>query len=252
MIYRIALLITAALLIALSGCEKTQEKPKQQAPQATTTQPTQLSEAEKEAIKAEAEKQALEYAKTLKGIERHYVFMSGKTPGIWSTVILMNYHQQPIPEAIQKFIENRHLPGMIETLDRKAGYMKTVCLGCESTSFLTYWTNPGQPDLVADVSRGCGPVCEDRITFYHAGPDGMTKLDTTSIIGKVTQEMFLAEGGDPNVFNQDAYELLFHLPQKGTSIRVTLDAGGPNFKGNCMDLLWNKGTFTQGPIKTCK
>lgn len=159
-----------------------------------------------------------------------------------------------------KLKHNHNRQIRIRTLNSKNGYL--VAEWAESINYFTYWnlTDGSGNKLLAVVSRGCGPVCDDTIWFYriikynseNAGYR-FEKVKTNDIIKNFDKLPEILIGHEID----DYYPISYNLPQKGKNILmcnpddINLNPEDDNSlesKGNCIELIWNgdQGTFTPG------
>jgi len=200
-----------------------------------------------------------EFATTLKGIERYFVLLDRGDANVRheKLAMLMAHHGLKLPDADRARLADmaaRAYPYVIETLDSRGGYLQLRCAVCETTEFLTYWARPKQSDLVASVSRSCGPVCEDDLTFYALAAGKLAPVEAASVMPVVTRAEFLRDPRNADILDQDPFPLLYHLPRQGTTICIELD-GAENldaFKGSSLSIEWRRGKFHKGSFGSCR
>lgn len=201
------------------------------------------------------------YTKKLKGIEAIYMRFNKEEPELLAEQLieLMLYHKEPVPKILQEIFYNREerlSRYSIELVDRRSGFMRSTCIGCEETTEMTYWNVSDGSQVIAVNSRGCGPVCEDYLSIFNLSGEKNKAIPAKNYIKPLTD--FLIDSSNSAFFEQDAWELLNHLPRKGKNIMIKLE-GVTNisnykniFKGNCYYLIWKDGYFEQGDITFCE
>ncbi|MDH5737049.1 MAG: hypothetical protein OEZ23_02010 [Gammaproteobacteria bacterium] len=190
----------------------------------------------------------------LKGIEALFVQLSAGDEEITreKIEILKRYHNISMQDDAG-FSQEGKYHYVISTLDASAGYMALQCTGCENNKYMTYWNVSDGSQLLAEVDRGCGPVCEDSIHFYAFKGNEVTHITGDQIVGSVSIYDFLLDPQNMAYLEQDAWELSYNLPKSGKDIIVSLYGAKDDqvFKGDCFKLIWNDGAFEKSDYQWC-
>lgn len=210
-----------------------------------------------------------DYAKKLRGIEYYFVEIAKNKPKVTFEKIrlLMIYNKASIPSEVEKHyseLENPNYPYKINLLDKRSGYLKLNCIGCENTTFMTYWNVKDGSKLIGVVNRGCGPVCEDDVSFFKYKKNKLSSIPRYNVIPNIKKSEFrnnvkfvvppVFKGMTPSEFeNMEPWEVTYNLPRSGKTILVSFDLSSEKyFTGNCMKLLWQDGRFARTPVSYCK
>lgn len=185
----------------------------------------------------------------LKGIRRLFVLIKGEEAAA------------SLLEAEPKTIRMTKGGGFtVEVLDDKAGYMRLYARMAEFSVTMTYWQLEDSTQLVGEVVRGCGPVCSDDVRFYQVKGERVEELAASRVLPYIDPDMFLANAAAFSAEGKEGgRELMYELPQRGTSIRVELgevafenlyeEEVEPQIKWLAIELEWNGGLgFTLGKI----
>lgn len=185
-----------------------------------------------------------------RGIEQIFLQLN---PTVNNVKTLFKYKKDSRLDRL-KNIENYE---NIRVINPYTGYL--ISESGESISYLTYWKLNNKTKLVAKVTRGCGPVCEDELKFYRIENDKPVELDLYDVIksNKKIEEVLIddwANWNDPN-------PLAYNLPQMGKNILVCIQPemdllhkndAELESKGRCIELIFNDGTFAMGEITNNK
>lgn len=133
-----------------------------------------------------------------------------------------------------------------QVLDVKNGYA-VVSGSFEGEYVFVVWRMANGNDLVGKTSSSCGPVCDYSVNFYEITPEGDVDVTATIVPAaeiekqrKKMEELAVKEGV---VESSDDSQLLYILPQKGTSIDVYLSMSSNEVEFPILTLSWDKTKF---------
>lgn len=193
-----------------------------------------------------AELTGQDYIDYLRGIEALFIKLSEDNEQVTREKVALLKRYASV--ADYEYTGEEAYPYSIGLLDTTLGYMELHCVGCENTTYMTYWNVSDGSQLVGIVNRGCGPVCEDSIGFVSFKGEERKDIAADDLMPKISMYDFLLDPQNRAYLEQDAWELSYNLPRDGKNILVKLD-GATNaevFKGNCVRFLWQDGRFAQG------
>ncbi len=221
------------------------------------------SESEQAVVDKEIEDETLmdSLIENLSGIEYFFVkyreVFNDKNSIYNNLLSLLEYKNDP---NYDKLKHNHTIQSRILILDSKNGYLVTE--QTESLNYFTYWnlTNGTGNKLFANVSRGCGPACNDNIWFYKivksSSEDSkylFEKVNPSDIIENFIKLPEILIGHEID----DYYPISINLPQTGKNILMCYsndinliqeDDDSLERKGDCIELMWdgNQGIFRPG------
>ena len=135
-----------------------------------------------------------------------------------------------------------------ETIDINNGYA-SVSGTFEGTYTLAVWHMANGEDLVAKTSKFCGPGCDYTYSFYQIRRQLVNVVTETIVpIEDITkhQEKMFAKLKTKHPIDYETSQLMFVLPQKGTSIEIYLSADANEYEFPIVRLDWNKEAFVIG------
>lgn len=145
----------------------------------------------------------------------------------------------------------------LETVDAANGYLNLYG-AFEGRWELCYWNLEDSARLVAVYAESCGPGCRmEELSFYRYAHNQLTPLKTEDIVPDVYP--LFCRKDKKAICDRKQLEgyfpaILFHLPQKGTSLvayignedMYAVDEWKELLNGNYLELSWNNGIFTAG------
>ncbi len=146
----------------------------------------------------------------------------------------------------------------VKALDIKNGYFSLEG-GFEGTWEMCVWNLDRDRRMVGVCFNACGPVCRNKFLVFYLYADGKLALLEQIIIPKVEFFEFFRDDariGDVARFYNETHAFTYHLPRSGKNIACQYewslsfeDAEMKKFvKGEKMDLIWNGGEFSKGPV----
>lgn len=132
-----------------------------------------------------------------------------------------------------------------EILDVKNGFAR-VTGAYEGSYDFAIWRMANGNDLVGKTSKGCGPVCDYDFNFYEIA--NMESKDVTETILPMSEinshhEKIRKEITRIYAIEDEESQLLFKLPQKGTSMDVYISMNYNEIEFPILNLSWNKEKF---------
>jgi hypothetical protein len=146
----------------------------------------------------------------------------------------------------------------VRTLDPKNGYLR-IEGGFEGTWEMCLWDRGRGRKTAAVCFNACGPVCRNKDLAFFLYADGKLAPDKQIVLPRVEFVDFFKDGariGDVAGPTAEPPALTYQLPRQGKDIvcryEWSLSLGEAAVKkylqGDKLDLIWENGAFTKGPV----
>lgn len=155
---------------------------------------------------------------------------------------------EKIAESAESYDVSRGDNLYYETLDAAGGFAN-VTGAFEGWHEFVLWRMDSGEDLVIQMTVGCGPVCDYDFKFFKGNGNEIAEIkpDLIMPMGEITTHQNLmhtkALEKYPDLDYAEDCQLVFNLPQKGTSIEVDIVIGADEVQVPILQLGWNKSTF---------
>jgi len=132
-----------------------------------------------------------------------------------------------------------------EILDVKNGFARVTGYYEASYDFAV-WRMANGNDLVGKTSKSCGPVCDYAFNFFEiANIDAKDVTETILPMNELNSHSakIRKKVTDRYVIEDEESQLIFMLPQKGTSMDVYISMNYNEIEFPILNLSWNKEKF---------
>ena len=176
------------------------------------------------------------------------VYTPSNEDGVWQ---IDDYAESILGSKIYKDVDSKpEQDGSIiyyQTLDLKGGYA-VVTGPFEGYHEFALWRTDKGYDVIGKLTVGCGPVCDYESRFFERdGEHGSENTETIvpwDEINKHAEKLLprILETYKGIEYSED-HQIVFNLPQKGTSMEVDLVVGADEVRVPILNLGWNKSEF---------
>lgn len=171
-----------------------------------------------------------EVFKDLEQIDDYAEFLMGAK-------IYDSFQDSPDPGASHWYSEKKVKNGFV-----------SVTGAYEGAQSFALWRMENGNDLIGMTSMGCGPVCDYSFAFYEfSNSDSATVTNEIMPMDEILAHMYKIQDkvqAKYEVEYEDSAELLFQLPQKGTSMEVWISMDANTWEFPIVLLEWDKKSFS--------